>query len=791
MKKLFSIFLSIVATIRVKESAIKAYRSSLRGFIRSNPVQNSFYATYRVVYFATFSIIAGLLRCQRLLATTIQMSFSLKSLGRASIIVVMSILNVKATTIGSDTAPSRFSAQQTLNTGDRVAGFAALDGGLALASSMTTATFDSFFPVSGAFTLNGGTLILNQDLYLESPTLVQSYGVLDGHNHKFTFSPLPVYPFPAANLSCALNFATSATPILNPNTNLLSVDWSFDSQFVVTSADRLTTGTSVYIYNFNGAALTFKAATGLGLVNAVNTVRWHPSEYVFAAAQNAGGAATSQLFTYSFVSGTNTITSLSAINISENAESISWHPSGNFLAVGTGDVGPVNSSVNIYSVDTSGHISALLTSTLTQNNSVVQPEALDWDATGVFIAAGVMTGGTTRELEIFKFTPPTPGPVALTADSSVLFNSTINAAVWNPTISNLLAVGLQTSGANQFVQLYQHSTGSLVQIPSGTITGIGKAVTALDWTPDGSCLMVGTINAAGSTNTLSYAFDPSAKAFTLISQFLHVTDGPVQSVSVSPNGSFFATVDQHNVLSAYDTASGILTSTCSTLKNLNVVFNGDLFLENVCIKLSGNTQVSGQGNVVTIGEGASVVIDTGANILFENITIRGIDTGSFFCLDNSSTMSFQNTFLVLDDNLTFSLGRIDVINNTDISGAGYTLLYTATQQATIWGNAQLTLDSNLTFSYAPSDNARTHLQFFDGTSVLYLNNTTLAAIAGISLLRGRVLVDGNTSLFNQGNMPATSFALGDGLNATNNCIIRGLPAANMFIKNGYFQYNNV
>mgnify|MGYP006969554494 CR=1 FL=1 len=95
---------------------------------------------------------------------------------------------IDAVDIGSDTAVTRFNNQVTINNGDRVAGFAALNGGFSINGSNATGTFDSFFQVSGPLAFNAGTLILNQDLCLSNVSNVGPLGDIVGNFHAFDLS---------------------------------------------------------------------------------------------------------------------------------------------------------------------------------------------------------------------------------------------------------------------------------------------------------------------------------------------------------------------------------------------------------------------------------------------------------------------------------------------------------------------------------------------------------------------------------------------------------------------------
>jgi hypothetical protein len=121
--------------------------------------------------------------------------------------------SLHAVTIGSDTAPSRLNTQQTLNTGDRVASFPALYGGLALSSLTVTATWDCVFGLGGPLAMNSGTLLLNTDLTLCNNSTIVTMGGFNGQNHLLSLAPTNSYihtsntigaPCTISNLTMAL-----------------------------------------------------------------------------------------------------------------------------------------------------------------------------------------------------------------------------------------------------------------------------------------------------------------------------------------------------------------------------------------------------------------------------------------------------------------------------------------------------------------------------------------------------------------------------------------------------------
>ncbi|MFC1841520.1 hypothetical protein ACFLYA_00445 [Candidatus Dependentiae bacterium] len=101
---------------------------------------------------------------------------------------IIFITVIKCANIGSDTSVDRFTTQQILYNGDRVATFAALDAGFKIDNSSATGTFDSVFPVSGDIELNSGTLEITNDILLDSTAEIITFGNITGNNHTFEMS---------------------------------------------------------------------------------------------------------------------------------------------------------------------------------------------------------------------------------------------------------------------------------------------------------------------------------------------------------------------------------------------------------------------------------------------------------------------------------------------------------------------------------------------------------------------------------------------------------------------------
>src|SRR5579872_112409 len=132
-------------------------------------------------------------------------------------------------TIGSDTSVTRFNNQVFVNNGDRIAAFAALNAGFQLATSSVSAQFSSFFPVSGAVELNGGLLVLSNDLILQNVSTLFPTGTISGNGHQLELAA-GISTIPSAlEVGCAITLITSAAQPAQAN----ETAWSPDSQYIV------------------------------------------------------------------------------------------------------------------------------------------------------------------------------------------------------------------------------------------------------------------------------------------------------------------------------------------------------------------------------------------------------------------------------------------------------------------------------------------------------------------------------------------------------------------------------
>lgn len=135
------------------------------------------------------------------------------------LIPIFCIFYVNPLTVGSNTAFSRqpFITFPAADANNNLRGFASFEKGFALADQTTTTTYDSFFPLSGAIFLNGGGLILNQDLTTTNSFVMATGGCVVGNGHSFECEKQSTnFFFPAQNSPTTATFKfIDTTLVLN------------------------------------------------------------------------------------------------------------------------------------------------------------------------------------------------------------------------------------------------------------------------------------------------------------------------------------------------------------------------------------------------------------------------------------------------------------------------------------------------------------------------------------------------------------------------------------------------
>lgn len=691
------------------------------------------------------------------------------------LLLILCAWRCHAADIGSDTAVARFTTQQSLDNGDRIAGFAAIEDGFELKGAFVTGTFDSLFPITGRLDLNGGTLVLDKNIRLDHVSDFAMLGNITGQAHLIDLSSsvTAISTLSDDLFHCRLFSMAEAAH----GEAIKAVDWSWDSQYIAVATDVVSTTSALSIYQFDGSSLSLLLTHSLDASETIaNEARWHPSKYLLAVARDTSSG--DEVFTYSFVPGTPELIQLSSDEVGDKVLTAAWHPTGDYLAVG----GASNTAeIIIYPVDENGVMD--IASRFVKNlsgGSNVRNESLDWDSTGNYLGAGL---NADPELQVFEFGT---SPLSLTLNTSKTVGNVVEGLDWNPTYSWILSVGVAGAGDN--IEVYEHDN-----IP-GTVTkligdDLGAGSKTNDWHPDGDCLAVGRQKLSSIGKLRTYNFNKDTPTL-LLSTDVDFSEA-VNAIRWSPNGSYLA--KGHNVnLEVY----GLIRDHCSVFNNVHILMDGDVTLRNCCIYFTGNSSINGGGNELTLDPSCLVRVESDSQLRLANMTIKGVRSSTLKVpgVGNAGSLLFENVNMKLGNRFAINHGHFDVLGTLEVTGRDSLFIYTSDQISTIGAKSRLILDEEITFSYdAPAPNL---LQFSDSSAKLILAGATLHATStGLELTNGRMhIID---SSFLSSEILRTDVALidngimfGSGVLAEN-FKVKVWPNVALNCISGSVKYNNV
>ncbi len=218
------------------------------------------------------------------------------------------------------------------------------------------------------------------------------------------------------------------------------------------------------------------------------------------------------------------------------------------------------------------------------------------------------------------------------------------------------------------------------------------------------------------------------------------------------------------------------------------IFTGDL---NYTWTFQGNCVLDGVGRTLTFGPNGRIVLVKGATLEVRNMTLKGVRDNRFRCDTNASRFTFNNTTIVMDADFTFSMGKMDITGDLDLTGT-FTFHYTTNQTSNIGKRGRFIVDRGSTFRYAPSSTSKTLITMTDNSSEILLQGGTLATTTtGIQLTKGTLGVDFQSFLTNpDGVSDSQAIVFGDGT-AANDLKVVIHPAASIQLLSGKLLYKNV
>jgi hypothetical protein len=234
-------------------------------------------------------------------------------------------------------------------------------------------------------------------------------------------------------------------------------------------------------------------------------------------------------------------------------------------------------------------------------------------------------------------------------------------------------------------------------------------------------------------------------------------------------------------------STNFVISSGTVMGNLTLHVNSPMQLTSV-LTFTNTCMIQGNYNIIDCTAGA-LAVGSGGSLLIQNATLKGLNSNSFYCYDNTGTVTLENVTGILNSTLTFSHGRIEFLGS-NLFTSTQSFVFQSTVPATIHTGAKWAFDSGMTFSYAAAAN---NLVLFDDlTAILQLYETTLYAnTPGLALKVGELSIIGSCAFINDAASSANGISIGDGVNAANNLILNVFPESGITVTRGFFVNNNV
>ena len=634
-----------------------------------------------------------------------------------------------------------------------------------ISDATATCSIDSYFPVKGFTSLNGGELYLNRDLIFDDIFTLGSAGKVYGNGYSITFPASEnIVGVPSSiNRGGRVRDNDSSADL---TTDVLTVDWSCDDKYIASGKNDNGGDNELNIFSFDGGSLTSRAGVNLSLD--VRSLSWNPSSYDVAIATNEIGVG-NPLRIYKYIPPTSLTLTASDHFDSQGGRAVAWTGDGKYLAASM-----VNNHMRVYSF-TNDTISLLDEVDFSAEGSA-QGNSLDWNFEGNKIAVGVKD--VNANLIIYNF-----DGTSLTLSSSLHIPGASIAGVdgisWkkNGTRTDLLAIAL---GGTEYLFKVCSNVDDTITIVSEYVTGSDNT-RAVHWDVNGDRIAAGKVSTADYDFSLFY-FNLNTDELDFVEGFFRGADG-VFSVKFSHDGKYIATGDQENKVYVFD-----LQQNYGLFDNTNLVFNSDAeFI--VTTTFSGNCTINGKGNKVYLNERGSFNVASGGQLKLQNLELVGVAKTNLQCLAGDASVIFEDCIVTITSDYTFDTGSILFQGDVVISGTNK-FIYSSSWSSTIDSNSTLIINKGATFSYAPSVAARDLMYMENDTSLLYLDNCTLhSTTTGLRLTRGTLYIENLVTLDADGDDRSEAICFGNINYTTSDLEINILAGANLDVY-GRLEYEN-
>lgn len=203
---------------------------------------------------------------------------------------------------------------------------------------------------------------------------------------------------------------------------------------------------------------------------------------------------------------------------------------------------------------------------------------------------------------------------------------------------------------------------------------------------------------------------------------------------------------------------------------------------------AGEMLLDGDGNILRLIDNGRFFLEPNTHLIMKDILIEGVCDDRIVLSDDSCRISLFNSQLILESDVTFTLGSFIFERDCSIGGP-YTLTFDQINTNTIKVYSELLLDESLTFSIGRTVDGNEPLHFENSTAKLHFNDASLGIKdTGLTLTRGTVIFDKQCEVEFNSTSTANGLQLGTGV-STEDVILEINPAASILLNTGHILQN--
>jgi hypothetical protein len=681
------------------------------------------------------------------------------------IIVFFSIS--QAAVKGSETAVSvepayTFPSADTDNT---LLGFGWFKNGFTLEDSLTTATFNCVFPVSGGVNLNGGTLYLLSDLTFSNTTELQGLGTIIGNDHmmqlcqnNMTF-PADDHLYENTHLFLGNNVMLSSTATFRGSgcINGMGYDLALDTngEIVVDSNSELWLK-NLRIRGLSGANIRCVDDTAKLILQDVDYRISDNYQFPFGSIEFWDTVNFIGTGTFAYESNqTSTIFDSSTLGIADGLN----------FQLGRGPISGNNpfafeNATSVLKLDNCRfNVTALGTQftkgTVSLSRNIIFDMASSTTTTGIILGDGTLA----NDFGIYF----APSAVVDFVQGMFVYNNASPNALESTSNSARL---IRTLGSNTYVAQDITFPELTVQLRSNLIAPIqvapGKFITFQDTRiqlPDadydisakqlnfftyslsgnqyiflnrGSLPFYMTVSSTGNTVRGNGSLTGIVTLADSSTQLNCGITGEIGNTLILNSGTINLTTDLKlneagiitgpgtvnlgsHVLSLSKTAMtwNSPTSFIGTTGTIDLYARLDL---TQTWTINGTVVIEGNGNTLDLRNGGNIVVAANSQVQFKNVRVLGVNGTNIKCLDDNGRVILINANFEQAGDYLFDTGSMTFVRDNAISGP-YRFTYDSSQTSTIRVSSSLVLGGGLTLDIGRTSSTSSNEPLsFDGSS---------------------------------------------------------------------------